>query len=353
MPATEWMEDGEKWRAVLARDGAADGRFVFAVTSTGVFCLPSCPARRPRRENTRFFADAPAAARAGFRACLRCRPLEPARTGTLVEAACRRIAAADTPPRLAALARDARLSPAHFSRIFQAVTGLSPRAYAAALRAERARVALTRGDARVTDAIYDAGFGSNGRFYAASDATFGMRPAQFRAGGLAAGPIRFALGETTLGHVLVAASPRGVCRIALGDDADALLRDLQDRFPQAALAGGDAEFEALVARVAALVEHPARATDLPLDLRGTAFQLRVWEALRHIPPGTTVTYAGLGASLGVAGAARAVGSACGANPVAVAIPCHRVVRSDGALSGYAWGIERKAALLKKEADGPA
>ena len=343
------MDDEECWRAVLARDRAADARFVFAVTSTGVFCRPSCAARRPRRENTRFFADTAAAERAGFRACLRCRPGARGRESVLVEAACRRIESADAPPPLAVLARDAALSPAHFQRLFKAATGLSPHAFAASVRAGNARSALENGETRVTDAIYDAGFGSNGRFYAAADATFGMRPAQYRAGGAGAGPIRFALGETTLGHVLVAASARGVCRVALGDDPEALLHDLQNRFPKAELAGADPEFEALVAQVVGLVEQPARQVDLPIDLQGTAFQHRVWQALRRIPAGTTVTYAALAAAVGAAGAMRAVGRACGANPVAVVIPCHRVVRTDGTVSGYAWGLARKVALLEREA----
>lgn len=347
------MTDDEAWRAVLGRDRAADGRFVFGVTSTGVFCRPSCPARRPRREHARFFADAGTAERAGLRACLRCRPRDAAREQELVADACRRIAEADTPPPLALLAREAGLSPARFQSLFRAATGLSPRAYAAAHRAARARTVLSHGAARVTAAIGDAGFASPARFYAAAPAIFGMHPTQYRAGGAGAGPIRFALGPTTLGHLLVAASARGVCRIALGDDPGALLRDLQHHFKAAELAGGDAAFERLVAQVAALVEHPARPHDLPLDLRGTAFQLRVWEALRHIPPGTTTTYAALAKGLGTAGATRAVGRACGANPVALAIPCHRVVRADGALSGYAWGIERKAALLDREANAPS
>ena len=342
------MDDEECWRAVLARDRAADGRFVFAVASTGVFCRPSCAARRPLRTNTRFFADPDAATRAGFRACLRCRPGARPRESVLVEAACRRIESADAPPPLAALAQEAGLSAAHFQRLFRAATGLSPHAYGAAMRANNARAALENAETRVTDAIYDAGFGSNGRFYAAADATFGMRPAQYRAGGAGAGAIRFALGETTLGHVLVAASARGVCRVALGDDPDALLQDLQNRFPHAELAGGDPEFEALVAQVIGLVEQPAKQVDLPVDLRGTAFQHRVWQALRRIPAGATVTYAALAAEMGAAGAMRAVGRACGANPVAVVIPCHRVVRTDGTASGYAWGLERKAELLARE-----
>jgi len=245
------------------------------------------------------------------------------------------------------LARQAELSPHHFHRMFKAITGVTPKAYANAHRADRVRKALPRSFS-VTDAMYDAGYNSSGRFYAESDAVLGMRPAAFRAGGRDAA-IRFAVGESSLGAILVAASERGVCAILMGDDPDALARDLQDQFPCASVAGGDPAFEQLVARVVGLVEAPRIGLDLPLDVRGTAFQQRVWQALREIPTGETASYSAIAARIGAPKSARAVAQACALNRVAVAIPCHRVVRNDGALSGYRWGVERKRALLDREA----
>ncbi len=249
-------------------------------------------------------------------------------------------------PSLASLASRAGLSPHHFHRIFKAVTGLTPREYAAAHRARRVRAGLRR-RSTVTEAIYDAGFNSGGRFYATSDEMLGMTPSDYRAGGSHT-DIRFAVGECSLGSILVAQSEKGVCAILLGDDPDALVRDLQDRFPRATLIGGDSRFENVVARVVGLVETPAIGLDLPLDVRGTAFQQRVWRALRAIPAGATVSYADLAAKIGSPKAVRAVAQACAANPLAVAIPCHRVVKHDGSLSGYRWGVERKRALLERE-----
>ena len=249
-------------------------------------------------------------------------------------------------PSLDALAATAGLSRFHFHRLFKAITGLTPRAYADAQRASRVRREL-RQSATVTQAIYEAGFNSNGRFYASAPKVLGMTPTDFRAGGAGAS-IRFALGECSLGSILVAASDKGVCAILLGDDPDALARDLQDRFPRATLSGGDAGFEAWVARVVGFVEAPRLGLDLPLDVRGTAFQQRVWRALSNIPAGSTASYAAIAQQIGAPRALRAVAQACAANPLAVAIPCHRVVRSDGALSGYRWGVERKRALLDRE-----
>jgi AraC family transcriptional regulator of adaptative response/methylated-DNA-[protein]-cysteine methyltransferase len=260
--------------------------------------------------------------------------------------ACRLLESAASSPDLAALARSVGMSPSHFHRTFKASTGLTPKAYAAALRAERMRRAL--GDARsVTAAMYRAGFASSGRFYAEAPKALGMTPSAFRAGGKNE-TIRFAVGESSLGSVLVAATDAGLCAVFLGDDPDALARELQDRFRHAEIVGADEDFERTVARVVGLVEHPGTATDLPLDIRGTAFQRRVWEALRTIPAGTTATYAQVAARIGMPTATRAVAQACGANAIAVAIPCHRVVRTDGSLSGYRWGVERKAALLRRE-----
>jgi AraC family transcriptional regulator of adaptative response/methylated-DNA-[protein]-cysteine methyltransferase len=340
-----------RWAAVAARDATADGQFFYSVKSTGVYCRPSCAARQPRPENVAFHATAADAERAGFRPCKRCKPDQPARNeqqAAQVAALCRFIENADETPTLGQLAGRAGLSSFHLHRIFKEVTGLTPKAYAAAHRDRRVREALARGGTTVTDAIYDAGYNSNGRFYERSNEVLGMTPTRFRAGG-ADTDIRFAIGECALGAILVAQSERGVCAIALGDDPDALARELQDRFPQARLIGGDPAFEQLVARVVGFVEAPGLGLDLPLDVRGTAFQQRVWQALREIPPGSTASYAEIAERIGSPKSVRAVAQACGANALAVAIPCHRVVRSDGALSGYRWGVERKSALLKREA----
>lgn len=265
----------------------------------------------------------------------------------LVAQACRRIEAAEQPPSLDDLATQAGLSPFHFHRVFKAATGLTPKAYADAQRAQAMRTTLARGTSSVTDAIFDAGFNANSRFYEHADAMLGMKPTQYRAGGVDA-RIEFAIGESSLGAILVARSQRGVCAISLGDDADALLRELQDRFPRAELIGGDAKFEVLVAQVVGLIEQPNIGIDLPLDVRGTVFQQRVWQALRQIPPGETASYAQIAQRIGSPTSVRAVAGACAANTLAVAIPCHRVVRSDGGLSGYRWGVERKRALLLRE-----
>ncbi|GAB1408668.1 hypothetical protein MASR1M8_25870 [Thermomonas brevis] len=282
-------------------------------------------------------------------------PKSPATTGSqahaaLVAAACRRIEQAEHPPALDQLAREAGLSPFHFQRVFKAATGVTPKAYAQAHRAKALREALAQPDARVTDAMYAAGFNASSRLYAHSDALLGMTPSQYRDGGADA-RIAFALGQCSLGAILVARSTRGVCAISLGDDPDTLLRELQDRFPRAELVGGDAAFEALVARVVGFVEAPAVGLDLPLDVRGTAFQQRVWDALRRIPPGQTASYTDIAKQIGAPSAVRAVARACATNTLALAIPCHRVVRSDGALSGYRWGVARKRELLARESRG--
>ncbi len=267
-----------------------------------------------------------------------------------VTRACRSIAAADTEPSLDALATEAGMSRFHFHRVFKKITGVTPKAYARAHRVGKVRCELA-GGCTVTSALYGAGYGSSGRFYEESDAAFGMKPKTFRAKG-AGETIRFAIGKSSLGSVLVAATAKGVCAIFLGDDPDALARDLQDRFRNADIIGADAEFETTVARVVGLVESPGTAFDLPLDVRGTAFQLRVWEALRKIPAGKTMSYGDIAEAVGAPKAVRAVGAACGANPVGVAIPCHRVVRSDGSLNGYRWGVPRKRELLRREGAAP-
>jgi AraC family transcriptional regulator of adaptative response/methylated-DNA-[protein]-cysteine methyltransferase len=340
-----------RWGAVAARDPRADGKFFYSVKTTGVYCRPSCAARTARPENVAFYRTAEEAERAGFRPCKRCRPDQPslaARHAAKVAELCRFIENAEQAPTLGQLAKRARLSAYHLHRVFKDITGLTPKAYAAAHRARRVRQELHR-STTVTDAIYGAGYGSNGRFYEESDRVLGMTPTKYRAGG-ADTEIRFAIGECSLGSILVAQSERGVCAILMGDDPDALARDLQDRFPHADLIGGDAGFEQLVAKVVGFVEAPNLGLDLPLDVRGTAFQQRVWRALRTVPAGRTVSYADLARRMGSPKSVRAVAQACAANPLAVAIPCHRVVRNDGALSGYRWGVERKRALLEREAN---
>jgi AraC family transcriptional regulator of adaptative response/methylated-DNA-[protein]-cysteine methyltransferase len=297
----------------------------------------------------RFHRTREEAERAGFRPCRRCRPDQPSideRHAATVAAACRAIEGAESMPTLTALAAQAGLSLYHFHRIFKARTGLTPREYGGAHRASRVRDELRR-RTTVTEAIYESGFNSDSRFYEKSDQMLGMTPGNYRAGGSGT-DIHFAVGECSLGSILVARSARGVCAILLGDDPEALVQDLQDRFPRATLVGGDRSFEEVVARVVAFVEAPALGLDLPLDVRGTAFQQRVWQALRKIPAGSTISYSELAARIGSPRATRGVARACASNTLAVAIPCHRVVRNDGDLSGYRWGVDRKRALLQKE-----
>jgi len=338
-----------RWTAVAARASGADGAFFYSVRTTGVYCRPSCGARLPRRENVAFHATPAEAEAAGFRPCKRCRPTEaPAgeRQAEAIARACRLIEAAETPPSLNALAESAGLSPHHFHRVFKSVTGITPKAYADAERSRRVRDGLAKTDT-VTEAIYDAGFNSGGRFYEQSDGVLGMTPTRFRKGGERT-TIHFGIAETSLGALLAAATDKGVCAILIGDDPDALARDLQRRFPRAQLIGGDPGFEALLAKAVGLVERPGLGVDLPLDIRGTVFQQRVWQALREIRAGETVSYAELARRIDAPSAVRAVARACAANNIAVAVPCHRVVRNDGGLSGYAWGVERKRALLDRE-----
>ncbi len=340
-----------RWKSVVARNRAADGRFYYSVSTTGIYCRPSCPSRTANPRNVRFHDSIADARAAGFRACKRCKPDQSAPDAhitTMVARLCRLIEQAEQNPSLAELASAAGLSTYYLHRVFKATTGVTPKAYAAAHRAGRMRDALGR-SGTVTEAIYDAGFGSNGRFYEASHKLLGMTPTQYRAGG-ANTDIRFAVGECSLGAILIAASDKGICAISIGDDPHALVRDLQDRFARARLAGGDSDFEKLVAIVVRFVEAPQIGLDLPLDIRGTAFQCKVWQALQKIPAGTTATYTGIARKIGAPNAVRAVASACAANTLAVAIPCHRIIRRDGSLSGYRWGIERKRALLAREAE---
>ena len=339
-----------RWARVVARDKSADGEFWYSVSTTGVYCRPSCPSRNANPQNAQLHDTIESARATGFRPCKRCNPdgLSTDRENAIIVArACRLIEQSDEEPSLDALAQAVGLSSSYFHRTFKAATGLTPKGYATAHRAAKIRQGL--GDARsVTEAIYDAGFNSSGRFYEKSTVMLGMTPTQYRGGG-ANEEIRFAVGESSLGAILVASSAKGVASILLGDDPEDLVRNLQDRFPKANLVGGDKDYEARVARVVGFVEAPGIGLDLPLDVRGTAFQQRVWRALQEIPVGETVSYAEVARRIGSPRAARAVAGACAANNLAVAIPCHRVVRNDRALSGYAWGVKRKRALLDREA----
>jgi AraC family transcriptional regulator of adaptative response/methylated-DNA-[protein]-cysteine methyltransferase len=344
------VESDPRWARVLARDRSADETFWYSVATTAVYCRPSCPSRTPNPKNVRFHESIADAKGAGFRVCKRCKPDQPSldvQNAETVSRICRLIEKAEEIPSLAELAKAAELSPGYFHRVFKAVTGVTPKEYAAGYRSEKVRDELCR-SSTVTEAIYDAGFNSNGRFYEKSGEMLGMTPTAWRAGGADA-VIRFAVGECSLGSILVAKSEKGVCAVEFGDDPGKLVRNLQDRFPKARLIGADSAFEQLVATVVGFIEEPALGLDLPLDVRGTAFQQRVWQALRTIPAGETVSYAQIAERIGSPKAVRAVARACASNTIAVAIPCHRVVRTDGGLSGYRWGVERKRALLEREA----
>ena len=348
--ASSKLDDATLWRAVQLRDKNFDGRFVYSVATTGVYCRPSCPSRIANRENVRFHLTSRDAETAGFRSCKRCAPDKTSSDAELIAKvveACRLIENAEEAPKLDEIARSAGFSPSHFQRLFKRIVGVSPKHYEIAHRQKRAHNLLER-SLSVTEAIHDAGFNSNARFYATAPKSFGMTPSQFRAGGAGA-ELRFAIAECSLGAVLIAMSDKGVCAILLGDDPEELLRDFQKRFRHANLVGTDADFEKMVARVIGFIEQPALGFDLPLDIRGTAFQQRVWKALCAIPLGSTASYSEIANRMGAPQSARAVAQACAANPIAVAVPCHRVVRNDGALSGYRWGVERKRALLDREA----
>ncbi len=339
-----------RWAAIIARDAKADALFVYGVKTTGVYCRPSSTSRLPRPDNIEFFDSAELAEAAGYRPSKRAAGDQTqlaAQRARWVADACRHIEQAETEPSLDELARLAGLSSFHFHRVFKAVTGLTPKGYARALRSRKVRDGL-KASHSVTEALYDAGFNSNSRFYESAAELLGMKPSDYKAGG-SNSSIHFAVGQCSLGAILVAQSQRGVCAILLGDDPDTLVRDLQDQFPKADLVGADRGFEQLIARVVGFIEAPALGLDLPLDLRGTAFQERVWRALREIPVGSTASYAQIAERIGAPKSFRAVAQACGANHLAVAIPCHRVVRSNGELSGYRWGVERKRQLLEREA----
>lgn len=343
-------DEDARWTAVCNRDRRCDGSFVYGVRTTGVYCRPSCGARRPLRRNVEFHATSDAAEAAGFRPCRRCRPDAPAGEDPhdgLVTRVCRAIDEAMVPPTLAELARIAGMSPSRLHRVFRSKVGVTPKAYAAARRSERSRRLLHAG-ATITEALYEAGYGSSSAFYGDRAHSLGMTASAYRRG--AAGvDIRYAIAPCWLGHVLAAATPRGACAILLGDTAGDLVAELTRMYPHARHAGRDVAFERLLAQVVALVSEPESAPNLALDIRGTAFQQRVWEALRAVPPGRRVTYAELARRIGAPGAVRAVGRACATNALAIAVPCHRAVRTDGGLAGYRWGVERKRALLDREA----
>jgi AraC family transcriptional regulator of adaptative response/methylated-DNA-[protein]-cysteine methyltransferase len=347
--ASEKSGDSKRWNAVLARDASADGSFYYSVATTGIYCRPSCAARRPLRRNVRFHDSCAAAEAAGFRPCKRCKPdaAHPKnQQAAMIAAACRLIETAESAPSLDDLARHVGMSRYHFHRAFKSTTGVTPKAYAMAHRNARVRAELQRG-ATVTQAVYAARFQSSGRFYDAAQHALGMKPGAYRSGGIDT-VIHFATAPSSLGLVLVGATDKGVCAIFLGDDGAALEHDLRQRFPRAELVNGGAEFAKLLARAVAGIEAPRKAAALPLDIRGTAFQQQVWSALRDIAPGETASYGDIARRIGKPKAVRAVGTACGANPIAVAIPCHRVVGSGGKLTGYRWGIERKRKLLQRE-----
>ena len=349
-----FASDDPRWARVLARDRSADGSFWYSVSTTGIYCRPSCPSRSANPKNVQLYDTLAAAKATGFRPCKRCKPdgrsLEE-ENAVIVARACRLIEDSEETLSLSGLASTIGLSQSHLHRVFKSVTGLTPKAYATAHRGAKLREGLVSSDS-VTEAIYDAGYGSSSRFYEKSTGLLGMTPTQYRAGGLNE-EIRFAVGESSLGAILVASSAKGVVAILLGNDPELLVRDLQDRFPRAKLIGADRDYESLVAQVVGLIEAPGIGFGLPLDIRGTAFQQRVWRALQEIPPGQTVSYAEIGRRIGMPKAVRAVAGACAANNLAVAIPCHRVVRNDGTLSGYAWGVDKKRALLDCEADQAA
>ena len=344
-----YASDEARYRAFTARDQNADGRFIIAVKTTGIYCRPTCPAKSAKRQNIEFFDDLAAARRAGYRACLRCKPDEasPAtRVAAIVTRACRRLEQDETIPSVASLAKAAGFSEGRFHRLFKEATGLSPKQYALAKRVEMFRERLKRGET-VTAALYDSGFNSSSRAYEASR-RLGARPRDVRTGGEAL-VLQAGVARSSLGFVGIAMSERGLCALAFGDSAKTALDAVQSRFPKATLVEAGGALDGALRRVVTLVEEPKGGLDLPLDIRGTAFQERVWQALRKIPVGKTRSYTEIAKSIGQPGAQRAVAQACGANPIAVAIPCHRVVASDGSLGGYHFGTKRKKALLAKEA----
>lgn len=349
MKTDDFASASSRWQAVVERDAQADGAFVYAVSTTGVYCRPGCASRRPNRDNVLFFDTWQAAEGAGFRPCKRCAPHLPDTPDTATDAvtqACAIIESAEQPPTLQQLADAVGLSPYHFHRLFKRVVGLTPKQYAVEKRLERVRANI-RQDDTITDAIYNAGFESGSRFYETATSALGMKPSTYRDGG-ADVTIRFATARSYLGWVLVAATDRGICRIDFDDAPERLRARLEAAFPQASLVVDDLEFSHTVTQVLVFLEKPDQGLALPLDIRGTAFQRQVWLALQHIPAGSTASYGDIATRIGQPQAARAVAQACASNNIAVAIPCHRVVRRDGDLGGYRWGLDRKRAILDRE-----
>ena len=345
MPRPIPIDTDAAWAAVLARDSAADGRFVTGVLTTGIYCRPSCAARHPRRENVRFYATPEAAERDGLRACLRCKPNEISRDAAAVEKAIALLGESEQPLALEEIAAAVGYSPFHFHRLFKRATGITPYAFARGARARKMRASLGDNE-RITDAIYDAGYSGPARFYADAKRRLGMTPSAWRDGGRGE-TIRWTTADTALGTMFLAATDKGICRLSFDEDESAL----RARFPNARIERGGGALASLAVRAVAAVDAPERPHDLPLDVRGTAFQEAVWRELSQIPPGESVSYAALAAKAGNPAASRAAGTACGANPVAVLIPCHRARRGDGSAGGYAYGLERKAKLLEREGWG--
>jgi AraC family transcriptional regulator of adaptative response/methylated-DNA-[protein]-cysteine methyltransferase len=347
----DFSTPSSRWQAVKQRDPRADGLFLYGVSTTGIYCRPVCPSRLPNRVNVQFFDNWLAAEQAGYRPCKRCTPHAPQRSDPsreIILRACQLIDTAEKTPTLAQLAAAVDLSPYYFHRLFKRVVGITPKQYAAERRLDKTRARLQQ-DATVTEAIYNAGFESSSRFYEKAAPSLGMKPSQYKNGGNRL-MIRFAIGRSYLGWVLVAASEQGVCRIDFDDSRESLQHRLRESFPQAKLLAGDPDFAETVTQVLSFLDRPDQGLDLPLDIQGTAFQRRVWTALQQIPAGTTTSYGDVAAHIGQPKAARAVAQACGANNIAVAIPCHRVVGRSGQLGGYRWGVERKQAILQREAD---
>src|SRR5271165_3695076 len=340
------MQSQNQWQQVLARDARQDGRFVFAVRTTGIYCRPPCPSRRPRRDSVEFFADPQQAERAGYRACLRCKPTEMSAQAKAVMRARQLLDEAEGVLTLAELSKRVGLSPFHLQRLFKRATGISPREYQSARRMQQVKTELRKGE-DVTTALYDAGFSSPSRLYEKSDQQLGMTPGAYRRGGSGA-TITFAIAPTPLGRMLVAATERGLCAVRFGESATELERDLREEFHAAELHRDDAAMGRYIEHLLANLRGENTTIDLPLDIRATAFQKKVWETLRQIPRGETRSYTDVAREIGDPQAVRAVARACASNPVAIAVPCHRVVRSDGELAGYRWGVERKKKLLEGE-----
>ena len=340
------MQSEKQWQQVMARDARQDGRFVFAVRTTGIYCRPSCPSRRPRRDSVEFFPDPRQAERAGYRACLRCKPTEISSQARAVTKARRLLDEAEGVLTLAELSRRVGVSPFHLQRLFKRATGLSPREYQSARRMQQVKHGLRKGS-DVTTALYDAGFGSPSRLYENSQKQLGMTPGTYGRGGEGL-TIAFAIVPSPLGGMLIAGTPHGICSVRFGDTASELESELREEFHSATLVRDEAALQAYIVPLLANLRGQHVTIELPLDVRATAFQKKVWDALKRIPSGETRSYSEVAREIGDAKAVRAVARACASNPVAIAVPCHRVVRSDGELAGYRWGIDRKKKLLKRE-----